>query len=279
MLTIIDNLIAREEAFLPRFARGTSQHSLLVNRLDALRTVRKLLTGEETPSREELQFAALRIESMAGKLEKALYSVGNDTTRMRCTLMLQALRKSQQLLEQAIARMEMTWLDEVREKARRRNQSLFQRDSLLLQPLACRLLRTPKAAVVAWALACAEDTAADFARRHPRERLLQDTIDAARSWARGEIRLPAVRSMILACHALAKTMSDPSDADRCHAVAQACSTIHTDKHALGLPMYELTAIVRDAGLSGCSEAVEARVRRYMDALARLHPDTGDDDPV
>lgn len=274
MLTIIDNLIAREEAFLPKFAPGTSQHSLLVNRLDALRTVRKLLTGEETPSREELQFAMPRIESMAGKLEKALCSVTKDTLRMRCTLMLQALHKSKQLLEQAIARMEMTWLDEVREKARRRNQILFQRDSLLLQPLARQLLRTPKEKVVAWALACAEETAADFAQRHPQERLLHDTIDAARSWIRGEIRLPAVRSMILACHALAKTMSDPSDADRCHAVAQACSTIHTDKHALGLPMYELTAIVRDTGLSGCPEAVEARVRSYMVALGEASSGCG-----
>jgi len=29
----------------------------------------------------------------------------------------------------------------------------------------------------------------------------------------------------------------------CHAVAQAVSTVHTKKHALGLPIYELTAIV------------------------------------
>lgn len=66
MLAIIDSLIAREETFLPGFAPGTSQHSLLVNRIEALRNVRKLLTGDETPSPEELQFAMPRIESWPG---------------------------------------------------------------------------------------------------------------------------------------------------------------------------------------------------------------------
>lgn len=35
----IEAIIAREEAFLPKFAPGTSQHSLLANRISALRTV------------------------------------------------------------------------------------------------------------------------------------------------------------------------------------------------------------------------------------------------
>ncbi len=29
----------------------------------------------------------------------------------------------------------------------------------------------------------------------------------------------------------------------CHAVGQACSTVHVETHAIGLPMYELTALV------------------------------------
>ena len=36
----IEAIIAREEAFLPKFAPGTSQHSLLANRISALRTGR-----------------------------------------------------------------------------------------------------------------------------------------------------------------------------------------------------------------------------------------------
>ena len=56
----IESIIAREEAFLPRFAPGTSQHSLLKNRIAALYTVR-----------DELNFALPRIESIIHKMKKA----------------------------------------------------------------------------------------------------------------------------------------------------------------------------------------------------------------
>lgn len=67
----IEAIIAREEAFLPKFAPGTSQHSLLTNRISALRTVCDLASGERTPSIEELQFALPRIESILHKTNAA----------------------------------------------------------------------------------------------------------------------------------------------------------------------------------------------------------------
>lgn len=67
----IEAIIAREEAFLPKFAPGTSQHSLLANRISALRTVYDLASGERTPSIEELQFALPRIESILHKTSVA----------------------------------------------------------------------------------------------------------------------------------------------------------------------------------------------------------------
>lgn len=67
----IDSFIRREEKFLPKFMPGTSQHSLLANRIAALRTVRNLLTGEGEPSQEELEFAVPRIRSIIQKMSKA----------------------------------------------------------------------------------------------------------------------------------------------------------------------------------------------------------------
>lgn len=67
----IEAIIAREEAFLPKFAPGTSQHSLLANRISALRTVCDLASDEHTPSIEELQFALPRIESIIHKTSVA----------------------------------------------------------------------------------------------------------------------------------------------------------------------------------------------------------------
>ena len=71
MLEQIESIICREAAFLPKFMPGTPQHSLLVNRIAALNTVRTLLTNGPLPAREELEFALPRIVSILCKSKKA----------------------------------------------------------------------------------------------------------------------------------------------------------------------------------------------------------------
>ena len=71
ILNFLDHTRELEEKFLPKFPEGTSQHSLLKNRIRALQTARELISGECRPSREELEFALLRIESMIHKMSKA----------------------------------------------------------------------------------------------------------------------------------------------------------------------------------------------------------------
>ena len=71
ILNFLDHTRALEEKFLPKFPEGTSQHSLLKNRIRALQTARELISGEGRPSREELEFALPKIESMIHKISKA----------------------------------------------------------------------------------------------------------------------------------------------------------------------------------------------------------------
>ena len=71
ILNFLDHTRALEEKFLPKFPEGSSQHSLLKNRIRALQTARELISGEGRPSREELEFALPRIESMIHKMSKA----------------------------------------------------------------------------------------------------------------------------------------------------------------------------------------------------------------
>ena len=71
ILNFLDHTRELEEKFLPKFQEGTSQHSLLKNRIRALQTARELISGEGCPSREELEFALPRIESMIHKMSKA----------------------------------------------------------------------------------------------------------------------------------------------------------------------------------------------------------------
>ena len=71
ILNFLDHTMDQEEKFLPKFPEGTSQHSLLQNRIQALQTARNLVSGEGNPSREELEFALPRIESIIHKMSKA----------------------------------------------------------------------------------------------------------------------------------------------------------------------------------------------------------------
>ena len=90
----------------------------------------------------------------------------------------------------------------------------------------------------------------------------QDAIAASRAWAAGEIKMPIAKQVILSCHAMAKELINPADIARCHAVGQACSVVHTAGHALGYPIYELTAIVLEHGLDDCRDSIEQRVMYY-----------------
>ena len=71
LLKLIDHTTQLEEKFLPKFPAGTSQHSLLQNRIQALQRVRNLISGEGQPTRKELEFALPRIESIIHKMSKA----------------------------------------------------------------------------------------------------------------------------------------------------------------------------------------------------------------
>lgn len=160
----------------------------------------------------------------------------------------------------------MDWLEAVQEKAERKNQVLFTKDSPLFQGLAMLMETQSRRVLVLWALELAEETVEGLERRYPGEDRPRQALEAARLWAAGTLKMPLARRAILDCHALAKELSDPGDMARCHAVGQACSVVHTPGHALGYPIYDLTALVRELGVDRCRDAVEARAEHYVDRL-------------
>ena len=159
------------------------------------------------------------------------------------------------------------WLADVSAKAKRHNQILFSKESFLLADLRHLIDQSNRRVLILWALELAEETALQLAERYPEDLRPREAIDAARAWAAGEIKMPIAKQAILNCHAMAKVLTDPADIARCHAVGQACSVVHTAGHALGYPMYELTAIVLEHGLEACRDAVE---RRADYVAQRLH---------
>ena len=158
------------------------------------------------------------------------------------------------------------WLAEVKAKAKRKNQILFSKDSLLLTDLCQLIAQANRRALILWALELAGKTTWELAEKYPEDHRPQEAIAASRAWAAGEIKMPIAKQAILNCHAMTKELNNPADIARCHAVGQACSVVHTAGHALGYPMYELTAIVLELGLDGCRDTVEQRVMHYEQRL-------------
>ena len=158
------------------------------------------------------------------------------------------------------------WLAEVSAKAKRHNQILFSKESLLLDNLRHLIDQSNRRALTLWALELAGETVLQLAERYPEDLRPEEAIAASRAWAAGEIKMPIAKRAIPDCHAMAKELTNPADIARCHAVGQACSVVHTAGHALGYPMYELTAIVLELGLDDCRDAVEHRVRYYEQRL-------------
>lgn len=262
------HMLARAQAALAAGAPGTAAYSRLAHEREALSIACGLCTETARPLHADLTFALPRILSCQTRVQKkqTLYARQGKTDAV-LEAAAAALDDARQQLEQALAETPRCWLDEVRERARRGDQILFSQSSLLLQDLAAALETQSRRAVTLWALEQAQIVAERLVRAHPAETCPVDTVAAARAWAAGQIRMPQAKRAILACHALARQWpDDPADAALCHAVAQGCSTVHTTGHALGLPIYELTALVYQQGIPGCRGAAEARAADYRQRL-------------
>ena len=103
ILNFLDHTRELEEKFLPKFQEGTSQHSLLKNRIRALQSARELISGEGRPSWEELEFALPRIESMIHKMSKARdkYEPGSRNYK-RFDPTVQAMKQVRTVIVQAL---------------------------------------------------------------------------------------------------------------------------------------------------------------------------------
>lgn len=167
----------------------------------------------------------------------------------------------------------MDWLDEVKLRLKKKNQILFAKDSAFLQDLALLFSEQSHPVMALWALEFAEESAAALAERYPDEKRPCEAVKTARDWAAGRVKMREAQRKILDCHAFAKelaggelTSSVRADIALCHAVGQASAVVHTAGHALGYPMYDLTALVYRLGIDCCAEAVEQRKQLYVDRL-------------
>ena len=160
----------------------------------------------------------------------------------------------------------MDWLDEVRAKLKRKNQVLFAKDGEYLRDLTALFREQSHRTMVLWALELAAESVAELEEKYPDETRPRGALEAAWAWAAGKIKMRLAQRKILDCHAFAKELQSKEHIALCHAVGQACAVVHTAGHAIGYPMYELSAIVYRLGVENCRDAVEGRKREYVEKL-------------
>lgn len=157
--------------------------------------------------------------------------------------------------------------EEITLKLKRKNQILISKDSSILLELNALLAVSSPKTNIYWALRESERIGKRL-DEHFHDPLFMALSDATWRWAKGERKMFEVKPLILAVHSYARETDDVVMQALCHAMGQGCSTVHTIKHAPGLVMYEMTALVKENGIEDLSylyATKEYYIERLMDA--------------
>lgn len=158
------------------------------------------------------------------------------------------------------------WVDDVLKKYNRKNKILFNRDSECLQELIKLIQLQKHRTLVMWALDCASIPQQHLEENYPDDLRPREAIELSYDWAFGKVKMNLAKGAILAVHGMAKELNDKVDIALCHAVGQACSTVHIETHAIGLAFYELSAIVFESINDDWISKVEKKIDYYLDRL-------------
>ncbi len=151
-------------------------------------------------------------------------------------------------------------------KLAKRNKILFSRDSQCLQELIKLIELQNHRTLIMWALDCAKQPLEQFEKKYPYERRPRTCLELCEAWARGKIKMPIAKKAILDSHAVAKNIDDNQYGALCHAIGHAGATVHVETHALGLPFYELTAIVIGCSNNDFQKPVSEKISYYYNRL-------------
>lgn len=160
----------------------------------------------------------------------------------------------------------MNWITDVSIKLKNKNATLFSKNSDCLQELTHLINAQNHQTMVLWAFDFAEESVKKLEEKYPNELRPRKALEITKLWAAGEVKMPVAKREILNCHAFAKEITDLEDIALCHAIGQACGVVHANGHALGFPIYDLTAIVRRVGIENCEKLIEKRIHEYIDKI-------------
>ncbi|WP_422485880.1 putative immunity protein [Gudongella sp. DL1XJH-153] len=155
---------------------------------------------------------------------------------------------------------------DVEVKIKKKNKILFSRESKSLEQLVNLMDKQSHRTLVLWALDCGQNTLRDFESAHPEEKRPRKCLESCEEWAKGKIKMQEAKRAILDAHAVAKEIDDEYCKALCHGIGHAGATVHVGSHAIGLPMYELTAIVLSHNMKGYETSVNKKIESYIERL-------------
>ena len=154
-------------------------------------------------------------------------------------------------------------------RLKKRRMVLFEANDPCLLELSDLLGQSDRKTITLWALSLCEETKDYLKRKYPMDQSVEKAYLLTKNWAQGRIKMPAARKAILTCHGAAKEISSLEDMALYHALGQGLSVVHTVKHAMGYPIYELTAMVRRYGLEESVPYIRERTSFYVELLLAL----------
>jgi hypothetical protein len=99
-----------------------------------------------------------------------------------------------------------------------------------------------------WSAACAERVLPLFEAAAPGDERPRKAIEAARAWARGDLKMTDARKIAFASHAAARETNNESACLAARAAGHAAATAHVAKHSPHAAAYAIKAIAKQ-----CSE--------------------------
>lgn len=95
------------------------------------------------------------------------------------------------------------------------------------------------------------------------------TINGVRRWMKKEVKLTQVKPLILKLHEQARHNNEQLIIMGClRAVAHGCSTIHSQRHAMGIAYYGVLALVREQWCNDSNQSLDIEILKLIQIMKK-----------
>lgn len=130
------------------------------------------------------------------------------------------------------------------------------RESQCLQPIRELIENQKHRTLVLWSIECAEHVLPIFEQIYPEDMRPRLAVEAARSWAKGDIKMPVAKKAAHAAHNAATEADEyPAAQAAARAMGHIVGTVHVETHAIGFVIYSITAFVYADGQKNTDEVI------------------------